>query len=145
MGQCGLQAASSTLLAPLSPAACLLRDLSFWNKTKLAKRTFAYIKNPRTYKSNSNNASDPSYVPGTVLPYVSDLINLRTTLLSKHWQMQKKNVCSREMFFPLFWFSDTHFSHVNISEIRRRLAINNKEALCQSLISNVLSSWQCVI
>ena len=44
----------------------------------------------------------------------------------------------REMFLNFFWFSDTHFSHFNISEIRICPAINNKKALCQSLISSVL-------
>ena len=54
-------------------------------------------------------------------------------------------MCPREMFLTLSWFPDTHFSHLNISEIRVRLVITNKKALCHSLISSVFSSWWFVI
>lgn len=75
--------------------------------------------------------------------YRSDLINLRTTFWVNTMRC-RKNVCPREMFLTLFWFSDTRFSHFNISEIRMCLAINNKP-LCHSLISSVLSSGWYVI
>lgn len=39
------------------------------------------------------------YVPGTVLIYMLNLINLRTTLLSKCWEKREKKMCVQEKCF----------------------------------------------